>query len=327
MNETYLGSESDQKYITAYLEKIRQLDPIEIATLPNPICLSDTNRLADIVDVNEFWEIVNRCLVEIERHYSIKVTPIKSDRYYTASPPEEDVVGGFHDFRSLGYQYWYHAAFVVTINKQLVRRNIRTIELVRSFLHDCLHHSTFRSFRRAIRIPAESTKVAKHRVPEVYREQYGVNFRNQDDISFSSTKLTARSPKTINLNLLMDGVIVLVVAEALKLVVRDFTEPQNDLEREVTKEIFLEPFDEATLPNGHSFYESVTKPTQNFVEYWGGKRFMTLVLQAMVSGKLTDLKHYFQEKTGIENAWDKLFRRSKFSLSNESQSAIEKTIS
>lgn len=45
MKENYLGSEQDQKYIAAYLENIRALDPIEIATLPDPIKMSDTLRM------------------------------------------------------------------------------------------------------------------------------------------------------------------------------------------------------------------------------------------------------------------------------------------
>ena len=315
MNEAYLGPQSDQKYIVTYLENIRQLDPIEIVTLPNPIRLADAPHISEIVDINRFWEIVNGCIAECKRHYSVTIYPPKTDRCYIARPPEIDALGGFHDPRSLGYQYWYHASFVVTLNEWWVSKNLRTVELVRNFLHDCFHHSTFRSFRRAIRIPTKSPSVAKHRVPEVYREQYGINFRNQDGLSYSSPELTLHSPETINLNLLMDGVIVLVVAELMKTVIGDITAyTSGHEEKEVTKEIFLEPFDASILTRAHYLYKSVTEPTRKFVEHWGGKSLTTLVLKAMMSGKLTDLKHLFEERNNSKHAWEKMFKRPEFSL-------------
>lgn len=67
MSEVYLGPELDQKYIAEYLANIRRLDPIEISTLANPIRLSDTDRLVEIVDVDKFWEIANKFLIDFER--------------------------------------------------------------------------------------------------------------------------------------------------------------------------------------------------------------------------------------------------------------------
>lgn len=316
MSEVYLGTELDRKYIAEYLANIRRLDPIEITTLPNPISLIDTDSLKKIVDVNRFWEIVNKFLIDFEQQYSVKITPIKSERYYTALSSDSDSIGGFHDPKSFGYQYWYQASFVVLLSGEFVLQGLRTIELARNFLHDCLHHSTFRSFRRAMRVPAKSPICAKHRVPEIYREQYGINFRNQDGLSYSSTELTACSPKTINLNLLMDGVIVLVTANLLKSIVGDI-KCGNYIEKEIANEIFLEPFNEAVFQVPHRFNISVTKPSQKFVEYWGSENLMPLLLRSMVSGDLVDLKRFFDSRAGIENAWERLFKRPEFSLGSK----------
>lgn len=178
MNEQYLGPESDREYIETYLANIRKLDPIEIVTLPDPINLADTNRLATHIDVDKFQSLTRRVIARIEERYRIKVEAVRPERYYTTLPPEPDEIGGFHDRRSLGYQYWYQASFVVMLGR-MASKELRTLELLRDFIHDCLHHSTFRSFRRMVRIPAKSPGDAKHRVPEVYREQYGINFRNE----------------------------------------------------------------------------------------------------------------------------------------------------
>jgi hypothetical protein len=208
MTETYLGPVEDQRYIKTYMRNIRRANPICIATLPDPITLSDP-RINEAVDINLFWKLVAKCLRLCRRRYGVRVLRLKAERYYTAQPPEPDAPGGFHDPHSLGYQYWYHVAFLVTLNRRLISRKLGTIGIVRDYLHDCLHHSTFRSFRIAHRLPAPSHESAKHHVPEVYREQYGINFRDKDGLSYSSPLLTKESPRTINLNLLMDGVVVL----------------------------------------------------------------------------------------------------------------------
>lgn len=313
MKEVYLGTEQDQQYIRTYLKNIRQLDPIEIATLPNPINLSSPF-IEEVVDIEWFWTVVIRCLEKCEERYSIHIDPLRPERYYIAQPPKADVIGGFNSPHSLGYQYWYHAVFVVILNQQLVSKKLRTVELARNFLHDCFHHSTLRSFRRAIRLPAVSLEAAKHRVPEVYREQYGINFRNQDRLSYSSPDLTAQSPETINLNILMDGVIVSVVAELMREVVGSAAQGANTLENEIRKEIFLEPFAASILPRAYNFYKTVILPSKLFIEYWGDKGFITLVLQTMVSGELLAIKRFFEECTGVRNAWEKKFKRPEFQL-------------
>lgn len=112
MKETYLGMEHEQQYIKTYLANIKQVDPIEIATLPNPVKLSETSRITQVLDIEYFWKMVKKCLAECTQRYSFDLTLIAPERYYTAPPSKADAAGGFHDPKSLGYQYWYHAAFV-----------------------------------------------------------------------------------------------------------------------------------------------------------------------------------------------------------------------
>lgn len=142
MKEVYLGLGADRAYIKSYLENIRSLDPIEITTLPSAICLND-DRIAEIVNMDQFRGVAYGCLEHMRRQYGVDLEQVSEERYYITCPPEDTAVGGFHDPRSLGYQYWYHASFVVALNNRTISPTIRTLEMVRNFLHDCLHHSTF----------------------------------------------------------------------------------------------------------------------------------------------------------------------------------------
>lgn len=79
MNEQYLGPESDREYIKTYLANIRKLDPIEIATLPDPVNLADTNRLTTYIDVDKFQSLARQVIARIEKHYGIKVEAVRPD--------------------------------------------------------------------------------------------------------------------------------------------------------------------------------------------------------------------------------------------------------
>ncbi|MDO8573052.1 MAG: hypothetical protein Q7S11_04850 [bacterium] len=314
MNERYIGTAEDQRYIRTYLENIRSVDPLEIATIVNPVNLSDSS-IQDMVDTGLFWDIVQQCTEECFKQYGVQLHHIESSRYYIAEPPEKTEIGGFYDKHCFGYQYWYHAAFSVALNKGIVSKEVLAVELARGFLHDFFHHSTFRSFRRALRVPATSIEAGKRRVPEIYREQYGVNFRNQDGLSYSSPELTVQSPQAINLNVLMDGAIVLIVAESMKQATRGYPPVTKKLEAEIMKEVFLESFDTVVLPRAHKFFRAVTEPSRLFIEHWGGKDFVARLLQSMMSGELEELKNFFGKQACNPVAWENTFKRSEFNLS------------
>jgi len=314
--EVYLGNESDRRYMKEYLRSIREIDPIEIATVSNPTKLSDIPKNTELIDIGLFNKLVDSSINDLKKRYGIEIEKIDLERCYVAEPEDETIIGGFHDLKSLGYQYWYEASFTMIFNSKLVSKEIRTLELVRNYLHDCLHHSTFRSFKRAFRMPAETNK-AKHRVPEIYREQYGINLRNQDGLSYSAPDLTKLSPQAINLNLLMDGVIIIVTSEVAKRLGSEIT-PKNEIEQELLNEILLAPFNNEILQRHFKFYKNVTEPTQKFIAHWGGDELIKLVLQAMYTGDLKKIKKFFDDKTGKSNSWEGMFMQSDFKLSNQS---------
>ena len=311
VNELYLGSVQDQDYISAYLSAIRRLDPIEIATVDAPSRLGDAT-VASGIDQGLFQQIVSESVAWCRTQYGVSMDPVPPSRYLTIETSDASDIGGFHGHASVGYQYWYHAAFVPMLSNSM-SKTIRTIELARSVVHDALHHSTFRSFRRAIRKPAASPALGKHRVPEIYREQYGFNFRNQDGVSYSSA-LRARAPASVNLNILMDGVVVLTTANALRNVSAGLLIGGRGLEAEVIREIACEPFDNQRLPRAAEFRDAVTTPTQQFLAHWASQDLFVLMLQAMVSGDRTPLKEFFARRLGIDDAWSQLFRQPAFSL-------------
>lgn len=215
LNEAYLGSPEDQRYIKAFLALVRSIDPIEISTTATFFRLSEREKLKDLIDYDVFLDIINQANGLIMNDYSGAYHSIAYDRYLVGVAMD-DGMGGFHDERSFGYHFYYSAGFVLLMNPGIVKNKIvRTVELARNYLHDCLHHSTFRSFRRRDNFPAKDSKAAKISLPEFYREQYGINFRNQEGISYSSVNLTKKSPQAINLNLLMDGAVVLTATSVL----------------------------------------------------------------------------------------------------------------
>ena len=308
MNEECLGNATDRSFVQKYLKLIRSLSAEEIVTITGYFNLNEAE-LTEVLDLEYFEYLVAESLGRLGRILNIAgIKQVDRQRYFVALPV--DSLGGFHDPYSLGFQYWFNASFVMTLSYRFERR-LRTIELARSYLHDSLHHSTFKSFRRALRIPAKSKAEAKQRIPEIYREQYGFNFRNADGVSYSSAELTSKSPETINLNLLMDGIIVILISDLLRDLV---TEPVQGgtLERAIVAEIFRQPFDQQLLPEAQNFYHKVTKPTEMFVDHWGGQVLVELLLRAMVSGDLHEIKSYFDTKMCQERAWEKLFRRDNF---------------
>jgi len=311
MNEEYLGSFEERRYIRSYLANIRRLDPIEIATTANPMGLDDSERLSRLIDLKLFWKWVEHSQKNLRLRFGIDIEPLTAKRYYVACPVNDEEPGGFHDPRSVGYHYWYRAGFVMLLNRHDYSRKLRTLELVRSYLHDSLHASTFVSFRLAHKGPATSAIQGKRRVPEVYREQYGINFRNQYGISYSSALLTEHSPEAINLNLLMDGASTIVVASILS-ECKTGIRARNEDERNILAEIFQ--CDTHQYVQKNEYCISVVHPARLFIDRWGGEPFIRLLLHAMVSGNLTKIKKHFETKTGILNAWEKKFQRENFQL-------------
>ena len=317
LHEIYLGKQEDQIYIREFLKLVRSIDPIEISTVPSFFRLNEKDKLQELIDYNVLINIINQANDIIINKYSDCYHPIAHDRYLIGLVMDDTSIGGFHDAKSFGYHFYYAAGFVLLINPKLVKnRLIRTVELARNYIHDCLHHSTFRSYRRKDKFPAKNKKVAKTSLPELYREQYGINFRNQEGISYSSVELTKKSPHAINLNLLMDGSVVLTVASILEDIgaINLVDAFEGNIEKNVWNDIFLRDFEYENYHMASIFKQNIQIPTQCFIDYWGGHILLKLIIKSMFSGELDELKEFFSNKSHKPNAWENIFKRPGFEL-------------
>jgi hypothetical protein len=113
-----------------------------------------------------------------------------------AMPPNEDYFGGFHH-HDQGYRYLQQIA-IVSLSGALachpVDRTLLTLELIRGYTHDTLHHNCYRLF-----CPLPQPKATSF-----YRLQYGINFRKWNDITYSA-KDSVRSATTRNLGTIMEA--------------------------------------------------------------------------------------------------------------------------
>lgn len=314
--EHYEGNNDDRRLISEYLTTIRSVRPVEICSNPNAYSLKEI--LEDKkVPLEIDREFLKRCLdiaekeiKQISKH--AKLFPL--DRFLLSDVKDPKDLGGFHSPLSLGYQYFLDAAYVAILNTRLVNNERLVVyEIMRGFIHDSLHQSTYRTFRRKINIP-KGPHEAKHSKPEVYRYQYGINFRTKDGIAFSSGSATNEVPQKINVNLLMDGVVVLKAAEVVKKLTSQLgIHFDSSLDKSIFDEIVLENLTPKDLPASVSvFNQTVVEPTKKFIEHWGGNEVMNLIIDAMMSGQLDRLKKFFAEKTGDRNFWDNNFKQEKF---------------
>lgn len=314
MQERHLGTAEDVRYIRTHLTALRTVDPIEISTVAKPYRANDLGR---VLDAKLFNTIVTDALQTMSKEARVGIEPIPRTRYLFGNP-EPAAFGGFHDPGSVGYNYWLQAGFSMLLNETFVPSvQLRTAEAARNYLHDCLHHGTYRTFRRAVRVPALTRELAKARVPEIYREQYGINFRNKDGQPYSSAELTKLSPKAINLNLLMDGVIVLTVAKHMSRYVEPLTSKDSCANDQlVASELLLtEPENTETFPKSSERYvRDVLTPTSRFVAHWGGDKFRLHIVRAMCSGNLGPIKRFFAQQYGERGAWEKVFKNPSFRL-------------
>ncbi|MDQ3014685.1 MAG: hypothetical protein M3Q73_02390 [bacterium] len=313
MIEVYLGDEESRRYVQTYLGNIRQLYPSELFTLPKVITLEEATReITGLIDGKLFWELVNTATNILRAEYSSEFGILNPKRYYYGIPESTSAVGGFHSKWSVGYHQLYHAGFVVMLNPAVVTDiRVRTAEAVRAYLHDCLHYSTFHSYRRVVLIPKVAAE-AKYCEPRVYREQYGFNFRNSEGLSYSDRSLTALVPQAINLNLLMDGIVVNVAASLIKRQLK--LTGLTDFDNGIFHEVIGEPFEVPGYRHAQKFFDAVPKPSQVFIEHWGGDEFLKVAFTAMMTGEVAPLKHYFNLKHGEEGAWEKVFMRPEFRL-------------
>ena len=313
MKEQYEGSDEDRRFVASYLELMRSITPYEMfLTRPTRSLAELLNGTAGEIDPEFFLYLVNLADAGIRSEYSKEFELVPPERYFVGTVSGADW-GGFHSDKGVGYQNLFRAGFGVLLNSDIFPdRRLRTLELARNYLHDSIHHSTFCSFRRLVRLPYRQSD-AKRLMPEVYRYQYGISFRNALGVSYSSPKATYRVPSAINLNLLMDGVGVDAVAALLnRSNASDIIRLKTDADYQVFNEVTMQIKADRPSKWGEGFYFEVVTPARAFVDHWGADGFRKLVLRAMFEGDLVPLKKYWNERHGATDAWDQVLRQPAF---------------
>jgi hypothetical protein len=111
-----------------------------------------------------------------------------------AAPSSPGAFGGFHH-PGQGYRHLQMVATVTAYGDLLAAvpasPQAVTLDLIRSYSHDCLHYGTFRCYRAG---PAG----------QVVRVQYGINFRHPDGRTYSVPD-PAVAVSTRNLGIVMEG--------------------------------------------------------------------------------------------------------------------------
>lgn len=133
------------------------------------------------------------------REYDI-FSPLDTTRVWVgiATRPDAGFFGGFYH-PDQGYRYLQQIAVTSlsgALSSHPVDRILRTLELLRAYAHDTLHHHTYRLF-----FPVPD---GEQTAPRFYRMQYGINFRHWDGQSYSARD-AVRSTTTRNLGNIMEA--------------------------------------------------------------------------------------------------------------------------
>lgn len=293
--EAYLGSEEDVAQTTAHLREARGLeltsrylsDHLRRVKKNDSLPSIDTKFLAEIIeskdsswfDIDHFQRVIDGCSRTIKKTHS-SFTLLDPSAYVVGVSNPTGGVGGFYGDYGIGFQYEMNFGFSEILNPQVVGDpKIRALELARNHVHDSFHASTYRSFARY----KDTT----------FRYQYGINFRLPTGESYSGTTLVPGAKYVINLNTLMDGVTVLVTADAI----RDFAsdlEPANDISATVIDEI-LGNFSNSGVDKIEAFASQVIFPARDFISYFGGE-IRNVLEHAIIAGDVDAARQHINHE-------------------------------
>ncbi|MBK9721960.1 MAG: hypothetical protein IPO78_10145 [Saprospiraceae bacterium] len=291
-NEIYLGTQLDQNKTANYLESLRAST---IKGFDNEI------KLVDLLDSNYiitdlYLEVINKFKETIGELYNIEL--LDPSRYIILLP--ESNIGGFYGIPVGGFDHYQALGKTTLLNSEIIKSDfIITMELIRNYLHDCIHYFTYKSY------------YWNEEKCQAVRYQYGLNFRNIHGISYSSPNLSIKYPIGINLNLLMDGLTQYFVSLFIKSNINYRKSLNHLMEFAIFEEIFyLNLLKDYKSPV--KYYKEVLHPTIEFLKYWGNDYLMNDILLAMLSGNLESLKIYFSSKLNRKDAWEILFKQELF---------------
>ena len=226
-----------------------------------------------------------------EHMRQIGVEPIPPDRFVLYDPQGNDGLG-FHSRFATGFRYLDLVGHAVLVRPLVLSPALCAADALRSYIHDSLHNATFRSFR----IGSSG---------EVFREQYGVNFRREDGISYSAPTLSGS--RTINLNLLMDGIVTLKTAEAFTQgMLAHFLVSRTSADETMAADIICRS---EGLPEEHpatAFHELVVLPTRRFlIDHGIEESGVDLIFAAMKSGRTRELVRRIE--ASCQQSWREMF--------------------
>lgn len=120
--EKYLGSATERQFIKGFLSSLRDLEPREMCTVADPICLKKYLRNGCKILPTLFNEVVAESKTYIEEFAHIRICTLPLERMFLSEPPRESLdLGGFHSPLSVGYNHFFEASFVMLLNSYLVQ--------------------------------------------------------------------------------------------------------------------------------------------------------------------------------------------------------------
>ena len=247
--------------------------------------------------------------------------------------PGTEFFGGFYH-EDQGYRYFQQIA-ITSLSGALschpVDRTLTTLELIRAYAHDTLHHNSYRLF---FPLPHGGSPGQSF-----YRFQYGINFRKWNGKSYSA-KDPIRSTMTRNLGNIMEAATDRFAHEfVLSLVEKiGYTAPSNPTESYIYRDctgqltsadmLYLREIERGTtsvdaapafqiyLKNLRLFVQYVTMRYRCFLAEFdpqGSYGLHDLILEAMLSGKLKRLCQCLDTICGGKQSFSRLFKASHYS--------------
>jgi hypothetical protein len=227
--------------------------------------------------------------------------------------------GGFHH-PNQGYRHLQMRALITTYGLMDTGLpacpELAALDLLRAYAHDCLHYGSYRSYRL--------------RGDEVVRTQYGLNFRRHDGRTYSAPDL-AGSPTTRNIGVVMEGACDREARSITREAARQYGIGQPDgigryafrdvtglLDRadvealarpDVRDAVAPSPAAAAVLGSMGRYQAGINARYAMFLDEIGREEtedLQTIVLTAMISGRLTPLCDWLRERRG-PRAFEGLF--------------------
>lgn len=246
--------------------------------------------------------------------------------------PGSEFFGGFYH-ENQGYRYFQQVA-ITSLSGVLsccpVDRILATLELIRTYVHDTLHHNSYRLF---FPLPHGGSPGQSF-----YRFQYGINFRKWNGKSYSA-KDPIRSATTHNLGNIMEAATDRFAHEFVSSIADriGYTAPSTPTEnwiyrdctgqltpadmlhlREIergTTTIDATPAFQMYLKNLRLFVQYVTMRYRCFLTEFDPQRdyrLHDLILSAMLTGRLRRLCQYLDAICERKQSFSRLFKSSHY---------------